>query len=389
MSEFVMKKTAHILYCDCAFAEIIPTATREAFLRALGQSSLSLTRVADLCGIAARKDPLLKELAQQPGLTIIACYPRAVRNLFLAAGVELPPETKILNQRSDSAQNIVDCLTTANSKKTCSCNSDKKPSDQQTTLQLDSQSEWIPWFPVIDYELCTNCKQCLNFCLFGVFDTDESGKIMVKNPANCKTNCPACARVCPRVAIIFPKHDADPINGAAVTDPEMNRRNSGVNLKSLAKSDIYESFRRRSASSKPRFAPAESSKAPTAPPAASSPQTEKANQQSCASLANLASMQEKLGIPDEVINSLCSGDCSGKVEQSRQNSRPTNPTPQNSTTCSCNCDTDNDQKNRDACSCNCDTENAGTGSDEKTTTSASSCDCDCDCNTPPENNCCD
>jgi len=381
-----MKKPGHILYCDCAFAEIIPTATREAILQSLSQSSVRLTRVADLCGLAARKDPLLNELAQQSGLTIIACYPRAVRNLFLAAGVELPPETTILNQRSDSARNIVNSLAYANPKTPCSCNSDNQHPDQQTILQPDRQPEWIPWFPVIDYELCTNCKQCLNFCLFGVFDTDESGKIMVKNPANCKTNCPACARVCPRVAIIFPKHDSGPINGAAITDPEMNRQNSGVNLKSLSKSDIYESLRRRSASGKPRFAPAESSKTPTSPQAVPSPQPEKDNQQSCPSLANLASMQEKLGIPDEVINSLCSSDCSEAAERFRQNSRQTNPKPQNSTVCSCNCDTDADQKNSDDCSCNCDTESAGSGSDEKTATSASSCDCDC--NTPPENNCC-
>ncbi|MBN2376594.1 MAG: ferredoxin family protein [Sedimentisphaerales bacterium] len=331
--------------------------------------------MTDLCGLAARKDPLLREIAQQPGLTIIACYPRAVRNLFLAAGVELSPEIQIINQRSDSAQSSVDSIAASNPK-TCCCNSDKKPSGQQTTMQQDSQSEWIPWFPVIDYELCTNCKQCLNFCLFGVFGTDDLGKILVKNPSNCKTNCPACARVCPRVAIIFPKHDADPINGAAVTDPEMNRQNSGVNLKNLAKSDIYESLRRRSASGKSRFAPAESSKAPTDSPASSSPQPEKDHQQSCASLANLASMQEKLGIPDEVINSLCSCDCSGKVEQSCQNSRPTNSEPQNSTACSCNCDTDSDKKN------------SGTSLDEKTATSVSSCDCDCQGNTPPENNCC-
>ena len=29
--------------------------------------------------------------------------------------------------------------------------------------------EWKPWFPVIDYDRCTNCMQCLSFCLFGVY----------------------------------------------------------------------------------------------------------------------------------------------------------------------------------------------------------------------------
>ncbi|HRQ88427.1 MAG TPA: ferredoxin family protein, partial [Bacteroidia bacterium] len=28
---------------------------------------------------------------------------------------------------------------------------------------------WKPWFPVIDYDRCTNCMQCLSFCLFDVY----------------------------------------------------------------------------------------------------------------------------------------------------------------------------------------------------------------------------
>ena len=28
--------------------------------------------------------------------------------------------------------------------------------------------EWKPWFPVIDYDRCTNCMQCLSFCLFEI-----------------------------------------------------------------------------------------------------------------------------------------------------------------------------------------------------------------------------
>jgi hypothetical protein len=27
----------------------------------------------------------------------------------------------------------------------------------------------VPGFPVIDYDKCTNCMQCLSFCLFGVW----------------------------------------------------------------------------------------------------------------------------------------------------------------------------------------------------------------------------
>ena len=66
---------------------------------------------------------------------------------------------------------------------------------------------WKPWFPVIDYDRCTNCMQCLSFCLFDVYGVDDDQKIQVQNQDNCKTNCPACSRVCPEVAIMFPKYE--------------------------------------------------------------------------------------------------------------------------------------------------------------------------------------
>ena len=68
---------------------------------------------------------------------------------------------------------------------------------------------WKPWFPVIDYDRCTNCMQCLSFCLFGVYGVDEQQRIQVQNNDHCKTNCPACSRVCPEAAIMFPKYKAE------------------------------------------------------------------------------------------------------------------------------------------------------------------------------------
>jgi len=52
----------------------------------------------------------------------------------------------------------------------------------------------------------------MDFCLFGVYSS-ENGHIKVVKPENCKNNCPACARICPSRAIIFPKYDKSPING--------------------------------------------------------------------------------------------------------------------------------------------------------------------------------
>ena len=69
------------------------------------------------------------------------------------------------------------------------------------------------WYPVIDYDRCENCLECLNFCLFGVFGIDASGRIMVEQPDACRDGCPACARVCPSRAIMFPSHDTPAMAG--------------------------------------------------------------------------------------------------------------------------------------------------------------------------------
>lgn len=70
------------------------------------------------------------------------------------------------------------------------------------------------WYPVIDYSRCTNCMECVDFCLFGVYGIDSLDRILVEEQDNCKKGCPACSRVCPENAIIFPQHKSPAIAGA-------------------------------------------------------------------------------------------------------------------------------------------------------------------------------
>lgn len=72
------------------------------------------------------------------------------------------------------------------------------------------------WYPVIDYSRCTNCMECIDFCLFGVYGVDGVETILVEQPDNCRKGCPACSRVCPENAIIFPQHKTPAIAGAPV-----------------------------------------------------------------------------------------------------------------------------------------------------------------------------
>jgi NAD-dependent dihydropyrimidine dehydrogenase PreA subunit len=72
------------------------------------------------------------------------------------------------------------------------------------------------WYPVIDYSRCTNCMECLDFCLFGVYGVDKLDRILVESQDNCKRGCPACSRVCPEQAIMFPDYKTPAIAGAPV-----------------------------------------------------------------------------------------------------------------------------------------------------------------------------
>jgi Pyruvate/2-oxoacid:ferredoxin oxidoreductase delta subunit len=116
-----------------------------------------------------------------------------------------------------------------------------------------SLDAWKPWFPVIDYDRCTNCMQCLTFCLFDVYGVDKQDKIQVQNNDNCKTDCPACSRVCPEVAILFPKYKAGPINGDVVRQEDVKREAMKVDISALLGGDLYASLRSRQSDARKRF----------------------------------------------------------------------------------------------------------------------------------------
>jgi NAD-dependent dihydropyrimidine dehydrogenase PreA subunit len=86
-------------------------------------------------------------------------------------------------------------------------------------VQVDEQTS-RRWYPVIDYNRCTNCMECVDFCLFGVYGVDGGENILVEQPDNCRKGCPACSRVCPENAIIFPQHKAPAIAGAQMDGDE-------------------------------------------------------------------------------------------------------------------------------------------------------------------------
>jgi len=161
---------------------------------------------------------------------------------------------------------------------------------------------WKPWFPVIDYKRCTNCMQCLSFCLFDVYGVSGTGQIEVRNQTNCKTDCPACSRVCPEVAIMFPKYRHGPINGDAVSADDVRREAMKVDISALLGGDIYSLLRDRSEKAKSRFS------------------KERDDERALKERQNcLVTMGKALGVPAEVLASLPSvEEIQAKAEAARQ-----------------------------------------------------------------------
>lgn len=170
-----MTKATKKIVCACATHHRIPTAVIDRARRS------GATIIDDLCGLAAKEPGALRTLLTNAE-SLTACHERAVKCLIEWSGAT-PPENLIDAWRGDA------------------------PEEKNTA------GKWIPWFPVIDRGRCVNCGQCAEFCLFGVYANSANGKTEVVKPDACKTNCPACAKVCPRQAIIFPKHPEAPING--------------------------------------------------------------------------------------------------------------------------------------------------------------------------------
>ena len=109
-----MPDNAQILYCRCAYAQVVPNGVKNDVLEQLSACGKSFEAVSDLCEFAAHRDPRLDELRQRAlegGLNIIACYPRVVRGLFRQANAELPDSgVGFLNMRTQSATEIIQSL---------------------------------------------------------------------------------------------------------------------------------------------------------------------------------------------------------------------------------------------------------------------------------------
>jgi Pyruvate/2-oxoacid:ferredoxin oxidoreductase delta subunit len=291
---------------------MIPRDTREKTLAELSRAGLAVETVSDLCGLAACRDPRLREWAQSPALAVVACFPRAIRWLFHAAGAPaLNGQVRLFNMRTQTPEEIIGALMKDDGLLMIEEKSEPSSANHQSSI-INHQSDWVPWFPVIDYGRCRNCQQCLNFCLFGVYALSEAGRVEVRKPSGCKTNCPACARMCPQQAIIFPKYGDPPINGAEVLEPATAEGKTAPDLRGMFQGDVYDKIRQRTGDRKRFATDAGGSEEGT------ETATGAVNLPSGGLCPTLESLRQELGIPQDVLRSLSPAELGRIAGQSRQ-----------------------------------------------------------------------
>lgn len=221
-----------LIYCNCG-ANIISSQVVEDLEQEISGRGLDSIKLSDLCGLCANQKEEVKNIfSGEDEITVLACYPRSVRLLLNFAGVTDTSNIKVVNLREAQDLNISEILTPFQQNK-----AENKESKNNT--------EWPSWYPVIDYERCSSCGQCADFCLFGVYEKNE-GKVLVVNPPGCKNNCPACARICPQTAIVFPKYQhGGAIAGSEIINQIAEQERQRKDMDEILGSDIYQALEQR------------------------------------------------------------------------------------------------------------------------------------------------
>lgn len=225
-----------IVFCNCG-GEIISKERLNSIENSLTGLNVELEKLSDLCGLSAmQKDKLNEVFSSDSDYLLIGCHSRSLMLLLGNAGVDKNRD----NLRYISFLDLSDeeILKEA---ETFIANTNTKTGYNE----IVSDPAWPSWFPVIDYSRCSSCGQCADFCLFGVYEKNE-GSVNVVNPAECKNNCPACARICPQTAIIFPKYrEGGAISGSDAIDEISEQQRQTQDINSLLEGDIYSALERR------------------------------------------------------------------------------------------------------------------------------------------------
>jgi len=227
-----------VIFCNCG-AKLIGTERLENISAFLNNSGHSFVEISDLCGCSVDRKSETNELfLAADEVLIIACFPRAVKLLLENCGINhLSMNFSYLNFRELSNDQIFDGINTFLAVE----------NEQGKNSKIKNASEWPSWFPLIDHSRCNTCGQCADFCLFGVYENTDN-KVVVVNPQGCKNNCPACGRICPQTAIVFPKYEHEgAIAGADTIDEIAEQQRQQLDIDSILGNNIYQALEMRKA----------------------------------------------------------------------------------------------------------------------------------------------
>ena len=188
-----MGKQNCLIYCNCG-AGIISDEKQQQLATAFKSLNIDVFELHDICANSLNEKDFLNSFEKDYEFKyVVACYPRAIDNIFRQNNINIG-EYQVLNFRELTTEKIVETL-----KKEITATS------TEVSYQIKKSNLKVPaWYPVIDESRCTLCGQYARFCVFGVYKYTKKS-LEVINPLSCKNNCPACGRTCPASAIIFPR----------------------------------------------------------------------------------------------------------------------------------------------------------------------------------------
>lgn len=188
-----MEKQNCLIYCNCG-AGIISKEKQKNLAKSFTHLNIDIFELHDICAFSLNEKEKLNLLeSRYEKKFIVACYPRAIDNMFVQNSITLS-NYEVLNFRELTTDEIVNKLT-----------EETKGNLSEPKYEVLKTSMTVPaWYPIIDKSRCTLCGQCAHFCVFGVYSFNKKS-LEVTNPLSCKNHCPACGRTCPASAIIFPR----------------------------------------------------------------------------------------------------------------------------------------------------------------------------------------
>lgn len=221
-----------LILCRCVDHQILSRSVVDYFEKII-KSYINTVIVDDLCwAVAVKNEELLKIFKTAKDLFVVACRERAVKWLLYYSGIKLD-NISVIDIRDKEDKDIEMFDDNSLFGKIFKIES-KNNQGIFSPIHIKKEGEWRGWFPVIDYSRCKGCTGCIEFCPFGVYVHSSNKKPFVDKPTRCKDGCPACARQCSELAIIFPKCSLAPLEGS----PVLSDYQKGFKLKTDLQRDV-------------------------------------------------------------------------------------------------------------------------------------------------------